>query len=818
MVYLHFFQTIIIQFSFQMVANESRPLYKTLISPLLFLLFFIFFLPFTILPQVPDLPENIDPEILRQASPTDLQRYLKDKNQGQINPGEDVHRSRSTPNVKNSNKTVHDSLRIDSIDNRMNIGVYGSSLFKNTSILELSELSTPPLDYPIGVGDHIVVSLWGGADVEIDYIVARDGSIFPQGLGKITVQGLTFENARAIISDRFRRVTPPGTNIAVTMGQPRTIVVNVSGEVNNPGPVVVSAFTNALNVIALAGGLTEYGDLRTIIIKRNGRVIDSLDVYKYLTRGDFGRHLYMENNDFVIVNIYSKKVLASGQFKRPMYYLLKKDEGFRDLLTYTGGLTPDAYASGGIIIRNVEEKQVIKNVNFNAIGSKNGDSVTDEELFNGDVIVVNPINAGLKNKVIVRGEVNYPNVYEYREGDRLFDLINRAGGITPNAYLQRAYVYKGAGDSTIISSQKIDVNLSDLNKNNDSRFNVLITPNDVIEVFNRNQFFDRQFVTIEGEVRSPGTLPKYGGMTLKDLIYLSNGLKPSAEFGRIEISSIVDIDSAQQGLRPTQTVVRSYTIRSNLELDSVTEKVLIKPYDQVFVRKNPIFELQQNVTIQGLVKYEGTYSRLHKNETVSSFIARAGGLKENANLAGAILYRNKNTGIRDNPYLSKETKYIRDSTGEVVDSVVFNPSEPVSIDLYKALQFKNSKYDLVLQEGDIIFIPEINPIVSVKGAVQSPLKVYFDKEHRRLTYYIDKAGGFGIRPWRKRVYVTHANGKSERTRNFGFFHFYPRVEAGTIIVVPIKPESKAITDFASQILVSVVPILAAIIFANVINN
>jgi protein involved in polysaccharide export with SLBB domain len=420
--------------------------------------------------------------------------------------------------------------------------------------------------------------------------------------------------------------------------------------------------------------------------------------------------------------------------------------------------------------------------------------------------------------VVVKGEVAYPNIYEYRQGDRLFDVINRAGGITRDAYLQRAYVFKSAGDSANLSSQKIDVNLLDLNKNNNSRFNVLISPNDIIEIFNRNQFAEKQYVDIEGEVRLPGRLPKYIGMTLKDLIYLSDGLKPSAEFGRIEISSIVDMDSAQQGLKPTQTIIRSYSILPNLELDSVTEKVIIKPYDQVFVRKNPIFELQQNVTIKGLVNYEGTYSRLSKHETISSFIDRAGGLKDNANLSGAMLYRSKNVGIVDTNYLDKNTKYLKDSSGNIIDSVVFNPSEPISIDLYKALKYKNSKYDPVLQEGDVLFIPEINPIVSIKGAVQSPLKVYFDKEHTNLSYYLNKAGGFGVRPWKKRIYVTYANGKSERTRNFGFFRFYPRVEEGSIVVVPTKPEGKTVTDFASQLLVSAVPILAAIIFANIINK
>ena len=790
-----------------MIANKGRIAYRQIFLIFCFVSIFQLFLQNNSHAQITDPQDQpIDPNQLKNLSPSALQNYLKDKNQNQSQPGEDIHKK--NPFAKNETKVVKDSSVKEDFRKKENNAeaVYGNNLFQNSAILELSELSTPPLDYPIGVGDHIVVSLWGGADIETDYIVARDGSIFPQGLGKITVQGLTFDNARSIIIDRFRRVIPPSTNISVSMGQPRSIVVNVSGEVSNPGPVVVSAFTNALNVVAMAGGLNNYGNLRNIQIKRNNRIIDSVDIYRYLTRGDFGRHLYMENGDFVIVPIYDKKVLASGQFKRPMYYQLKANEGFRDLLKYTGGLTPDAYASGGVIIRNVNEKQTIKNVNFNAIGLKEGDKTVDEPLYNGDIVVVSPINPGLINKVIVKGEVVYPNIYEIRKGDRLFDVLNRAGGITANAYVERAYVYKGAGDSANLKSDKIDISLLDLNKNTNSIYNIQIDPNDVIEVFNRNQFADRQFVSIDGEVRKPGQIQKYGGMTLKDLIYLANGLKPTAEFGRIEISSIVDIDSAQKGLKPTKTVVRTYNVLPNLELDSVAENIRLKPYDQVFVRKNPTFELQQNISLEGEVKYPGNYPRLNKHETLSSFITRAGGLKENANLSGAILYRNKTIGIRPDAFSKVENiKYIKDSLGKIVDSVVYNPNEPVSIDLYRALKYKNSKYDLVLQENDVIFVPEINPLISVKGAVQSSLKLYFDKEHSNLSYYIDKAGGYGIRPWKKRIYVTYANGTSKRTKSFGFFHFFPQVEEGSTIIVPVKPEGRVIGDFIQQAATTVIP-------------
>lgn len=764
---------------------------KKVIALLFLSLTFILFSTSPVFAQIPsdqdELP--IDPNALKNASPSDLMNFLRDFNQTTQKPGEDIHKT--TLDLNNKNIISKDSTQKDNIKKTLAgpESVYGSDLFQNSQILQLSELSTPPADYPIGVGDHIVVSLWGGADFEQDYIVARDGSIFPQGLGKITVQGLTFANARSIIYTRFKKVIPASTNIAIALGQPRSIVVQVSGNVENPGPVVVSAFTNALNIIALAGGVTQYGDMRNILISRNGQTIDSIDVYKYLNTGDFGKHLYLENNDFVIVPFYDKKVLASGQFKRPMYYQLKKNEGMLALMKYTGGFTSDAYASGGIIIRNVNEKQTIKTVNMNALGIMADGKAVDEPLNDGDMIVVNPINSGLSNKVIVKGEVAYPNVYEVRKGDRLFDLINRAGGITPNSFLERAYVYKGAGDSTNLRSDKIDVSLSDFNKNLDSKYNIQIDPNDIIEVFNKNQFSERQFISIEGEVRKPGKYQKYGGMTLKDLLYFANGLKPSAEYGSIIVSSIVDIDSSQRGLKPTQTIVKSYTVNQSLDIDSTTENVKLKPYDQVFVRKNPKFHLQDNVQIEGHVIYPGTYPKLEEKERLSSFIKRSGGLKENSDPDGAKLFRMRNVQEK------------------ATDSIVINPTEPISIDLEKALRNPGSKYDMVLQDGDIISVPEINPVVTIKGAVQNQLKIYYDKEHRTLGYYIDKAGGFSERPWKKRIYITYANGKSRRTKNFGFFHFYPKVIEGSTITVPVRPESKnAITNVFTQSIITAIPI------------
>ena len=765
----------------------------------LLLLFFITMLSFNSWCQQPVptqqqinelLPTGIDPTQLTKSG---FENYFKDNNQKKT-IGTDKNKENPEIARQLQNKSLDkDSSQADNLKQRAYSPdeTYGANIFQHVAMNDVSELSTPPLDYPIGVGDHIVVSLWGGGEYQEDYVVAKDGAIFPASLGKITVQGLTFEVARSLIYSRFRSKVPEGTNIQVTLGQPRTINVNVGGEVNNPGPLTVSAFSNAFNVIGLAGGISEYGNLREIQVKRAGRIIEVLDVYKYLTSGDLGKKIYMQNNDFVLVTFVEKKVLATGQFKRPMYYQLKKDEGVKALLQYSGGFKSDAFTSGIKVIRTENEVQKIRDINATAILKLAGQ---DFLLNDGDIVKADLINPGIVNKLELRGAVAYPGVYELRNNDRLFDIINRAGGITKNTYLPRAYIFRGAGDSTNLKTDRLEVNLSDIESQPaGSIYNVLLQANDVIQLFSKSEFGEQQSVSIYGEVRKPGVVKKYGGMSLQDLIYLSGGLKQSAEYGRLEISSIVDIDSAQQGLKPTRTIIKSYAIQNNLELDTTAAKILLKPYDQIFVRKNPTFQLQENIQILGLVKYSGFYPRLNKYERLSSYIERAGGTMENANLSGAILYRNNAAAAK--------------GLAGNADSVMMDVNQPVSIDLYSALKYKESKHDIILQDNDVIYIPEVNPFVSVQGRVQSPIKITFEKEHTKVSYYIDKAGGFGIRPWRKRVFVTYANGRSKRTRNFFFAHFYPRVEEGSIITIPERPEGKDISNALTQGLTTAIPIV-----------
>ncbi len=754
-------------------------------------------------PPGSNLPLNIP------TPPVNMTLDQLQKRQGDAQAGEDVNAKLYKNDRINKDSSSADNFKAAT---RGPKSTFGANAFLNPT-MDLSELSTPPLDYPIGVGDKIVISMYGGAEQQESYIVAPDGAIFPSQIGKIYVAGNTFQNVQRLIYSRIAPVVPVGTNIDVMLAQPRTINVNVVNEVNAPGIVTVSAFSNAFNVIQKAGGITDNGNLRKIQIKRNGTVIEELDVYKYLTTGDFGKHLYLQNNDFIIVPFYDKKVLATGQFKRPMYYQLKKEEGLKALLKFSGGLNADAIASNVKIIRSVNESQQITDANATAVLTIEGQDVM---LKDGDIIKANLIRPGVINKVQIVGEIKYPDVYEVRPGDRLFDLINRAGGVTRNTLLQRAYILRGAGDSTNLqSADKLEIDLTDINNNDvNSPNNVILIANDIVQLFGVQEFSDDVFVEIFGEVRKPQRVRKYGGMSLQDLLYFSGGIKPTAEFGRLEISSIVNIDSAKQGLRPTSTTITKFAINSNLKIDSAAAKIILKPYDQIFVRKNPTFELQQNIELKGLVKYPGLYPRLNKYEKLSSYIARAGFFKDNADLTGAVLLRRKTENSREKVI----TTPTYDSSGNVIGAAKSaSPlEEQVSIDLFKALKYKDSKHDIVLQENDVIFVPEINPFVSVQGVVQAPLKIAFDKEHTNVIYYIDKAGGYGIKPWRSRVYVTYANGKSKRTRNFLFFHFYPKIEQGSVVNVPRRPEGQELLDIVKQTAISLVPvILTAVILNNI---
>ncbi len=649
-----------------------------------------------------------------------------------------------------------ENVKIDNEKQKDNnqVHVYGADFFSSNSF-DLSDRapSSPPLDYRLGPGDEIIVSLWNAGELQQTYTIGKDGSIFPRTVGKIYLHGLTLAEAQQVITSRFRKVSPSNTNIDVQLGKARTIRVTIIGEVRKPGTYTLSAFNDALNAIFRSGGITDIGNLRKIEIIREGRIIDDIDIYKYLQNNNTSP-IYLEDNDFIRVGIYEKKVLANGEFKRPMYYLLRDDEGLAELIDFTGGLKYSARNSIIQIktVRNEEEQYI--NINAENFMDPNGSQ--NLLLRDGDIVTVKPINEGIKNTITIKGAVNYPDDYEYHAGDKLSTIINKAGGVKTNAFLPRAFITRGGIgiESHII---KVDIN----NMNNADT--VSLQSGDIINILSLKEYEQKFEIEVSGYVNKPGKITYHQNMTLKDVLLLSGGLRLDAENGRIEISNIVDSVS-NYDINSKGTNIRIVAINSNLEIDPISDKIVIKPLDKIFVRRKSDFIKQQKVTVMGEVKYPGEYVMLNDNEKISSVIKRAGGLNKSSYTAGAKLYR-KGIG-------------------------------PVIIDLASAMKENGGKHDIILKDSDEVIIPQINEIVSVRGEVQQPINIKFDNENTSVSYYIGASGGFGENPWKRRINVRYQNGKSKNTKNFLFFHFYPKVKQGSVVTVPKKPEKTEKTKFS----------------------
>lgn len=662
-------------------------------------------------------------------------------------------------NKKNENVIAPNSEE----DNNVVVGkrtVYGANFFSN-NVFDLSDKNptTPPSDYRLGPGDELIVSLWGNAELQQPYVIGKDGSIFPRLIGKIYLQGMTFDAASRIIESKFRKIVPQNTNVDVQMGKSRTIRVTILGEVVKQGTYTISAFNTALNALYRAGGLSSIGNLRKIEIKRDGRTVEIIDLYKYLQKDKYADEVYLEDNDYIYVDVYDKIVNAEGMFKRPMYYQLTGDEGLRELIDYAGG--PLSNARNSLIhiktISNESEKYIdIPGREY--FDSYKNDVYNDLILKDGDVVSLKPINTGLKNIVNISGSVNYPDEYEVRSGETLSKIIERAGGITSTAYTPRAYILRG---SNSIESEAIKIDLRGL-ENNPSQ-NIEIFAGDKIKILSTKDFEQNFTIEILGSVRNPTQIQYVKNLKLKDALLLAGGLKLDAENGRIEISNIVDsVD--KYNIESNGSNIKTVSINSNLEIDQVSENIILKPLDKVYVRKKVEFIVQEKIQILGEINYSGEYPLIQKNERISSLIKRSGGMKKSAYPEGA--------------------KLIRQNIGQIV------------IDLPLILSKTGSKYDLILKDGDVIIIPTLNDIVSVRGEIQSPINIKFDKNNNSVDYYVASAGGYGENPWKKRINVKYQNGKIKATKNFLFFRKYPKVKEGSIVTIPTKPERTSKIKFS----------------------
>ncbi|NNC94762.1 MAG: hypothetical protein HKN92_04315 [Chitinophagales bacterium] len=651
----------------------------------------------------------------------------------------------------------------DVVDNVDENSIFGKDYFKNTNIkiYQQSDFTKAPANYIIGPEDILSISVWGYSEYDGEFKVDSDGYIKPKDIGRIYLKGIPFERAQSLIASKFSNYLDlRNSQIAITLIYSRTITVNIVGEVENPGSYSIAAINTAFNALIAAGGINDLGSVRNIFIKRDGKTIKTLDVYEFLFNPDSREDYFLQNNDYIFVPKSAKIVRIRGEVSRPMAYELKKTEHLKALIKYAGGFKPTAITTSLHLQRYMNNQLIILDIAYDSLMKMN----SNFELLGGDTIFVSKIPDILSNFVEIEGAVKRSGKFEFYEGMKVSDLLSKAEGLLEKSYTDRAYLMRVKPD---LSNIYIPVKLDEVLMGSNPAADLKLQQFDKLRVFSKNEFSELYTVSIDGAVRKPGLFLYGDNMTLKDLLYFSGGLKPEAANNRIEISRIINYDESVKRGVPSMTVIEIIEIGKDLSIDFESERITLLPFDKVYVRETPDFKMQRSITITGEVKYPGLYSLKSADERMTGLIKRAGGFTKEAFVDGMKLFRSQNkTGF-------------------------------VFVDYEMAIKKTDSKYNYILEDGDEIMIPRLNELVKIRGHVNYPgMDTIYQINTpylggRRANFYINSYGaGFEREAKKARTYVQLPSGYVRNTKNFGLFKVFPKVEAGSTIVVQDKRVKK----------------------------
>lgn len=656
--------------------------------------------------------------------------------------------------------------------------IFGSNVFTTQSLsFEPNENQATPQDYRLGPGDEVVIDIWGASEDRIREIISPEGSIIIEQLGPIFLNGMTIEEAnnhlRNMFAYKYAGVEENETDISLTLGQVRTIQVNVMGEVRTPGTYRLSPFATVFNALYRSGGITEIGTLRNVEVLRGGRRIATVDIYDYLFGGKSSKNIHLQEGDVIMVPAYTTMVQIEGNVKRPMFYEAKAGESLADLLHYAGGFGSNAYTEAVRLSRRTGKENELFNVR--------ADEFATFRLADGDIVTVGEVLDRYSNRVQLRGQAMRPGFYALgTDIATLRDLISKADGLKEDAYTQRVLIYREGPDLTL---QVIPVDIAAVLAG--TAPDVQLQRNDIVEIASIQELLDRGGFTIQGLVADPGTYPYAENTTIEDLILQAGGLLQGASTARIEVSRrMLDPTST----KPVNETAQLFTFPYN-EGNPGGSGFTLEPYDIVTVRKSPVYVAQQRVAIGGEVAFEGPYTISRRNERISDLVRRAGGLTDAAYVRGAHLSRQM---TEDEMQAREETMRIARMMqgGQNTDSIstnklILSDRYNVGIELEKALANPGCDEDLVLQEGDALFIPQLVNTVRVQGDVMYPNTVVY-KKGEKLKYYINQAGGYGSRAKKSKSYIVYLNGTVARAKG------NTPIEPGCQIIVPSKSPSKGV--------------------------
>lgn len=620
--------------------------------------------------------------------------------------------------------------------------VYGFSIFnnKNQSFEPNLQLPTPP-NYVLGAGDELKVDITGYAYQHYDLKVSPEGTVKLESLSPISVSGLTVTEAKQKILSRlktlFAGLRNGSLNLDMTLGDIKTIQVNILGEAVKPGSYSLSSFATAFNALYLSGGPTPLGSLRNIQVFRNNRQIATIDVYETLTNGSFESNVLLRDQDVILIPTATKKVELSGEVKREMIFELKSGETLADAIKYAGGFTEQAYKSSINVKRNTDKERKLI-----TIPADLADSFLTKD---GDSFFIDTILDRFENKVEILGAVFRPS--EFALSDDLLtvkQLVQKANGLREDAFLNRAILVREQENKDPLF---IPINIGAIVRGEVE--DVKLQRQDKLIVKSIVEVREERTIDIQGAVNVPGTFEFVDGMTVNDIILLSGGLQEGATGSRIEIARRIKSDN------PTQKSVEVLDLNIDKSLSGNSANIALMPFDKIFVRSLANYEEQKIVEIEGEIAYPGQYAIEKQDERITDLIERAGGIKPESYLNGAQFFRN---------------------------------GKQVAINLVNAVGKKASINNLLLQDGDKLVIPKAAETVAFQGQLLNPVDVAYQADYS-FQDYIAQAGGFTDSASVKKTYVIYANGLTDRTRSFLGIKKYPKVERGMTVVVPKKNRS-----------------------------
>ena len=664
--------------------------------------------------------------------------------------------------------------------------VFGRNIFNNKNLsFEPNMNIATPQNYRLGPGDAVYIDIYGASQKTVESTVSPDGFVTIEGYGPVQVSGLTVEQAnarlRSTLGSRYS-----SSQIKLTVGETRSIMVNVMGEVKAPGTYTLSAFATVFHALYMAGGTNELGTLRNIKVYRNNRLVSVVDIYDYMLNGKLTGNVRLADNDVIVVGPYDCLVNITGKVKRPMWYEMKKNESVGTILKYAGGFTGDAYTKSVRLVRKTGKEYSVFNVDEFDMSSFH---LADE-----DSISVDSILPRYSNMVEIKGSVFRPGMYQVGSDiNSVRSLIEHAEGLKEEAFTARAVMHRMKADRTL---EVIPVDVDGILSGKVA--DMPLQPNDVLFIPTKQEMMEEQTITIHGEVNYPGIYKYASNETLEDFVLQAGGLKNSA--------STVKVDVARRIVNPkalaTDSITAytySFALKDGFVIDGKPGFKLM-PFDEVYVRKSPGFSKQQNITVDGEVMFSGTYTLAKNNTRLSDVIKAAGGVNDRGYAAGATLVRRINESERKRleaarrMALEQYEQVAAEEAAKTGQKVDLSKSErlrkfqiedtySVGIELDKAIAHPGGDEDIVLREGDRIVVPQYTGTVKINGEVMYPNTVGFVKG-KKASYYIDQAGGFSNKAKRRQSYIIYMNGTVAKVSHNA------KPMPGCEIVVPAKATTK----------------------------